>query len=234
MNKMKVLGIVPARGGSKGIPRKNLSDVCGKPLIAMSIEVGNQLVQKGVLSRCIVSTDDDEIASVARGCGADIPFMRPAELATDKSKALAYVLHALETLELVDGNYDAVMILQPTSPCREVEPIAEACARFSASQADSLISCYQEDYINELVMYDDQGDGRIKPKNSDHNKGVRRQEYGPVLVRNGALYITRVPYIKKTGQLICEHPMLLEMTKLQSIDVDTLDDLTLLRAILCK
>jgi CMP-N,N'-diacetyllegionaminic acid synthase len=234
MSVLKILGIVPARGGSKGIPRKNLADVCGKPLIAMSIEVGNQLVKKGVLSRCIVSTDDDEIARVAKDFGADVPFMRPLEASTDKAKALTYVLHALDALEPVDGTYDAVMILQPTSPCREIGPIVEACERFAASDAGSLISCYKEDYINELVMYDDQGDGRIKARNPNHNKGVRRQEHGSVMVRNGALYVTRVSYIRETAQLICDHPVLLEMTKLQSIDVDTPDDLTLLRAVLCK
>ena len=231
---MRILGIVPARGGSKGIPRKNLADVCGRPLIAWSIATGAELLRAGTLSRCIVSTDDDEITQVARSFGADVPFLRPAAAATDTAKAMAYVLHALDTLELADGVYDAVMLLQPTSPRRNAVEIAEAVACFASSDADSLIACYQEDYINELVMYEDEGGGRLKPKNSAHNKGVRRQEHGPTMVRNGALYVTRVPYLRATGQLVCDHPALLRMSKIDSIDVDTPDDLELLRAVLCR
>ncbi len=231
---MRILGIIPARGGSKGIPRKNLADVCGLPLIVWSIESGKQLLANGVLARCIVSTDDDEIAAVARAHGADVPFLRPTEAATDTAKAIAYVLHALETLHPTDGPYDAVMILQPTSPKRDLVAITEAVARLAASDADSLISCYQEDYINELVMYEDQGNGRIRPRHPNHNKGLRRQEHGPTMVRNGAVYVTRVPYLQATGQLVCDHPTLLRMEKIDSIDVDTPDDLELLRAVLCR
>ncbi|MCP9830084.1 acylneuraminate cytidylyltransferase family protein [Synechococcus sp. HJ21-Hayes] len=231
---MRILGIIPARGGSKGIPRKNLVDVCGRPLIAWTIESGKQLLANGVLARCIVSTDDDEIAAVARAHGADVPFLRPTEAATDSAKALAYVLHALDTLEPTDGAFDAVMILQPTSPRRHPAAIAEAVARLAVSDAESLISCYQEDYINELVMYEDEGDGRIRPRHPNHNKGVRRQEHGPTMVRNGAIYVTRVPYLRATGQLVCNHPVLLRMEKIESIDVDTPDDLELLRVVLCR
>ena len=231
---MRILGIIPARGGSKGIPRKNLADLCGRPLIVWSIETGLRLQANGVLARCIVSTDDEEIAEVARAFGAEVPFLRPAAAATDTAKALAYVLHALDTLEPVDGPYDAVMILQPTSPRRDSTAIAEAVARFAASDADSLISCYQEDYINELVMYEDEGNGRIRPRHPNHNKGVRRQEHGPTMVRNGAVYVTRVQYLRATGQLVCDHPVLLRMEKIDSIDVDMPDDLELLRAVLCR
>jgi len=231
---MRILGIVPARGGSKGIPRKNLADVCGKPLIAYSIETGRQLLASGTLARCIVSTDDQEIADRARALGADVPFMRPAAAATDTAKALAYVLHALETLEPQDGAYDAVMLLQPTSPIRDAAVIAAAVARMESGNSDSLISCYREEYINELVMYDPQPDGTLLPRNPLHNKGVRRQEHGPAMVRNGALYVTRTPYLKATGSLVCDRPVLLEMSKLDSIDVDAPDDLILLRAVMCK
>lgn len=231
---MRILGIVPARGGSKGILRKNLADVCGKPLIAYSIETGRQLLAGGTLERCIVSTDDDEIAERARALGADVPFMRPAAAATDTAKALAYVLHALEALEPIDGAYDAVMLLQPTSPIRNSAVIAQAVARLAVSQSDSLISCYREEYINDLVMYDPQTDGTLVPRNPLHNKGVRRQEHGSAMVRNGALYVTRTPYLKATGSLVCDRPVLLEMSKLDSIDVDAPDDLILLRAVMCK
>ncbi|MGH8221520.1 MAG: cytidylyltransferase domain-containing protein [Woeseiaceae bacterium] len=231
---MRTLGIIPARGGSKSVPRKNLVDVCGRPLIAYAIATGQELSSAGSLQRCVVSTDDEEIARIARGYGADVPFMRPAEAATDTAKALAYVLHALDTLEPIDGAYDAVMLLQPTSPIRHTAAIVEALERFRTSASGSLISCYREHYISDLVMYDEQGDGTLRARNASHNKGVRRQDRPPALVRNGALYVTRVPYLRATGQLICDRPAFLEMRKIDSIDVDTPDDLLLLRAVLCK
>ena len=229
-----ILAIIPARGGSKGIPRKNLADLCGKPLIAWSIETGNELVRLGAVERAIVSTDDEEIAHVARAHGADVPFMRPAELASDTAKATGYVIHAIDALAEMGETYDAVMLLQPTAPIRDAATVAEATKRFRAGGADSLISCYQEDYINELVMYVDEGNGFICPKTPLHNKGVRRQEHGPVMVRNGAIYIVRSAYVRATGQLVCDRPMLMRMRKIDSIDVDTPDDLTLLRAVLCR
>jgi len=231
---MSILAIVPARGGSKGIPRKNLVDVCGKPLIAWSIETGNELARMGAVTRCIVSTDDAEIADVARQWGADIPFMRPAAFATDTAKAIDYVLHALDTLQAQGERYEAVMLLQPTAPIRDVQAIAEAVRRFRSGQSGSLISCYQEDYINDLVMYVDDGTGYLTPKNPNHNKGVRRQEHGPVMVRNGAVYITRTSYIRETGRLVCDRPMLMRMRKVDSIDLDAPDDLEILRAVMCR
>ena len=231
---LSILAIVPARGGSKGILRKNLVDVCGKPLIAWSIETGNALVAAGAVQRCIVSTDDAEIANVARRCGGDVPFMRPAAFATDTAKAVDYGVHALDALEELGGRYDAVMLLQPTSPIRDVAAIVDAIGRFRSGTSDSLISCYQEDYINDLVMYVDDGTGYLTPKNPNHNKGVRRQEHGPVMVRNGALYITRSRYIRETGRLVCDRPLLMRMRKVDSIDLDAPDDLEILRAVMCR
>ena len=231
---MRILGIIPARGGSKGVPRKNLSDICGKPLISISIDFGNKLVENGILSRCIVSTDDKEIMEVSKSFGADVPFLRPEEAASDTAKAIEYVVHALESLESPDNKYDAIMILQPTSPCRNIESITEAITRLNESEADSLTSCYREEYINDLVMYRECGEGRIKPINPDHNKGVRRQEHEINMVRNGCVYVVKTPYLRTTGQLVCDQPVLLEMSKINSIDIDTFDDLTILRALLCK
>jgi CMP-N,N'-diacetyllegionaminic acid synthase len=233
VSNVRILGIIPARGGSKGIPRKNLADLCGRPLIAWSIEAGNELVSMGTLARCIVSTDDDEIAQVSRNLGADLPFMRPSDAATDTAKAISYVVHALDALEEKGEFYDAVMILQPTSPQRDVQKISEAVNHMIACGADSLISCYQEDYINELVMYAIGPDQRLHPKTAEHNKGVRRQDHGSNMVRNGAVYVTRVQYIQSAKQLVCDNPVALIMDKISSVNIDTPDDLKLLRAMLC-
>jgi CMP-N,N'-diacetyllegionaminic acid synthase len=234
MNGDRVLALVPARGGSKGIPRKNLVDVCGKPLIAWSIETGNRLVEMGAVTRSIVTTDDAEIADVARQWGGDVPFLRPAELATDTAKSIGYILHALDWLAERGENFDAVLLLQPTSPQRDAVAIAAGIRGFwEQVEAQSMISCYQEDYINDLVMYEDDGSGYLIPKNLLHNKGVRRQDHGPTMVRNGAVYLTRIDYLRRTGQAICDRPMLLRMTKRHSIDLDVPEDLALLRGVMC-
>lgn len=234
MSDARVLAIVPARGGSKGVPRKNIADVCGKPLIAWSIETGLKLLEMKAISECVVSTDDPEIAEVARAWGGYVPFMRPAELATDQAKSLGFILHTLDWYAAKDEFFDAVLLLQPTSPQRDAGAIASVLPEFlRQAKAQSLISCYQEDYVNDLVMYENLGSGYLKPKNSLHNKGVRRQEHGPTMVRNGALYITKVEYLRRTGQLVCDQPMLLEMTKLHSIDIDVPEDLVLLRSVMC-
>lgn len=233
MNIEKILAIVPARGGSKGIPRKNLVDLCGKPLIAWSIETGNTLATMGAVARSIVSTDDEEIADVARRFGGDVPFIRPPDLATDTARAIGYVLHALDVLAMEGEQYDAVLLLQPTAPIRDARAIADAAGRFAAGTANSLISCYLEEYICDLVMYYDNGDGTLIPKSEDHNRGVRRQDVRPIMVRNGAVYITRTEYIRRTERLVCGRPMLMRMRKSDSIDLDTPDDLAILRAVLC-
>jgi len=231
-----ILGIVPARGGSKGIPGKNLVDVNGFPLIGLSIKTGNELLKLGALSRLIVSTDSEEIAETARRLGGEVPFMRPAAFATDEAKSALYVAHALEQLAMSDqgSQYEAVMILQPTSPLRDAAKIHAAVDRFIASNSSSMISCYEESYINDLVMYYRDGAEFLRPKLEQHQSGVRRQDHGGVMVRNGCLYVVRTEFFKTTGKLICDHPMLMEMSKMDSVNVDSMEDLELLRRILCK
>ena len=123
---MKILGIIPARGGSKGIKKKNIVDCGGKPLIYWSIKMGAKLVKNKVIERCIVSTDSKEIIDIALKYNADIPFKRNKNIASDESKAIDYVLDALERLQLKNEYYDAVLILQPTCPIRNYEDMVLA------------------------------------------------------------------------------------------------------------
>ncbi len=135
---MKTLGIITARGGSKGIPRKNIKLLGGKPLIAYTIEASKE---SGIFDRIIVSTDDNEIAEVAKKYGAEVPFMRPAELAQDTTPTLPVLVHALEWLKSNEGyEPDAVAILQPTSPLRSSEHLRNAHVLFVQSGADSVVS----------------------------------------------------------------------------------------------
>ena len=120
-----VLAVIPARGGSKGVPRKNIRDLCGKPVIAWTIETA--VAAGDHLHRVIVSTDDDEIAKAARAAGAEAPFMRPAKLATDEAPGLPVIQHAVEFVEEEEGaSVDWVLVLQPTAPFRNTDDIAES------------------------------------------------------------------------------------------------------------
>lgn len=234
MNNHSILAIIPARGGSKGIPRKNILDVCGKPLIAWSITTGIELVKAGAVDRSIVTTEDYEISNVALQCGGDVPFIRPSELATDTTKSIDFILHALDWFEDAGTFFDSVLLLQPTSPQRSSDKIAAAIEKFIAQdKAQSLISCYQEDYINDFVMYEEDSAGYLKPKNQQHNKGVRRQDHKSYLVRNGAVYLTNVDYLRRTRSLICDSPMLLKMGKIESINLDVPEDMAILRNVMC-
>ena len=230
---MNILGIVPARGGSKGIPKKKYSISGGIPLIAHSINFGKSLTERKIISKCVVSTDDDEIAKISKKYGGDVPFLRPKAISGDTSKSIEFVLHAINYFSTKHSvEFDAVLILQPTSPIRNLEQVTNSIRNFMESKSQSMISCYQEEYINDLVSYYRKGKALLEPVDSRHNSGVRRQEIKPKWVRNGSIYLTRTRYILSMNKLICDNPYLLEMSKRDSIDVDTEDDLALLRLII--
>ena len=232
---MKILAIIPARGGSKGIKNKNIIDVCGKPLIQYSIDLALDLKAISLVDEVIVSTDSDEIKKLSEGIGASVPFLRPSNISGDKAKSIDFILHAIKYYEDSSVYFDAVLLLQPTSPLRNVILLKNAINLFiKNSNSNSLISCYKEEYINDLVMYKSNNNIQLEPLNLNHNKGVRRQDHGGIFVRNGSVYLTKVSYLKETTQIISENPLLLEMKKSQSINLDTLDDLEILKRTLCK
>ena len=229
---MKILGIIPARGGSKGIPGKNIIDVSGKPLIAYSIEPAAELLASGIIDQLIVSTDSREIADLALEYGAEVPFLRPESISGDKARSIEFIQHAIEFYEASGHYFDAILLLQPTSPLRSADDIRKAIEMFSRSDNDSLISGYKEEYINDLVLYRLSGDGETSvPLNEMHNKGVRRQDHGSLYVRNGCIYITSIDTIRK-GFVIGEQPLIYVMDKNKSVNIDTLDDLELLRKLM--
>lgn len=230
----RLLAVVPARGGSKGVKRKNIADVCGKPLLAFTLEPALACVAAGRLTRLIVSTDDAEIAAVARACGAEAPFLRPPELATDTAKSSGLLLHALEEEAKRGAAYDTVMLLQPTSPLRSEADIAGALElwRRRPPGCESLISVYREDYVNDTVAYGRRGDIGV-PKHPLHNRGVRRQEHEALYIRNGAFYITDAAYLRRTSLIVSDAPLLYDMPRSRSLNIDTEEDLAYLRWIVC-
>ncbi len=222
----KRLAIIPARGGSKGIPKKNIYPVAGHPLIYYSIQAAKEAEEARAVDRVIVSTDSEEIAAIARECGAEVPFIRPAELSSDKSKSAALMIHAVNFYREQGEYYDDIVLLQPTSPLRKGEDIIGAVALYDRKQGTSLVSCYREESVSEYNSYyrnDDMGIAR----HPDHNKGKRRQELPELYVRNGAVFITDVQYLLKSELVISDEPVLYVMPAERSMNIDTLYDMEL-------
>ena len=230
---MRYLCIIPARRNSKSIPLKNIIDLCGKPLIAYTIEIALKLKLKKLLSDFIVSTDCQKIADISKSYGAKIPFLRPKKMAGDKAKSIDYVLHSIDYFKTIGIRFDAVIILQPTSPLKSFEDVKNAILIFNKNNKDSLISAYREDTINQLIMYRKKNNVAI-PLSGKHNKGIRRQDHGSIFVRNGAIYITKTKYIKKEKKIVSNQPLIYEMSKMESINIDTHEDLKFVKSILCK
>jgi CMP-N,N'-diacetyllegionaminic acid synthase len=231
---MKILTIIPARCGSKGIKDKNIIDVCGKPLISYSIDVALELKKNNLVDTVMVSTDCEKISNIAKEYGADVPFLRPEVIANDTAKSIEYYLHALNFYKQKNIEFDAVLLLQPTSPLRSFELLKDAIEIFKSEDKDSLISVYKEEYINDFVMYKNTSDIDLKPLNENHNKGVRRQDHGSIFVRNGAIYLTKVSHILEKQLIISDNPLFIEMKKSDSLNIDTIEDLELVRKTLCK
>ena len=225
---MKVLAIIPARGGSKGVPRKNIIDIKGKPLINYTIDAGLAAKAAGVIDEMVVSTDDEEIAEVSRAAGASVPFMRPDYLSSDTAKSVDAMIHAYEFYKERGEEYDTILLLQPTTPLRTAEDIAEALRIYEESGATSLISCYKEEYICDLVSYHKDGDKAIA-LNPKHNGGGRRQELPDLYVRNGAIYITSVAQMIDNHRVFDDVPAMYVMPKDRSVNIDCMDDVEMLR-----
>jgi CMP-N-acetylneuraminic acid synthetase len=186
----KILAVIPARGGSKGVVRKNIQPICGKPLIAYTIETA--LAARHLLYRTIVSTDDFEIAAVAREHGADVPFSRPAELAGDKVPTLPVLQHAVSFIEAQDDiKLDWVLLLQPTAPLRALEDIEASLRVALRDNCDSVISVVQV-FAEHPILMKRIENNQLLPFCIEEKEGTRRQDYRPAAYRrNGAIYLTR-------------------------------------------
>lgn len=226
MNLLKVLGIIPARGGSKGIKKKNLALLTGKPLIAFSIE--SALAAKH-LYRTIVSTDSEEIAEACKALGGDVPFMRPTDLAQDDTPTLPVIQHALDMLH---EDFDAVMILQPTSPFRSSTDIDKTIELLSANPtADSVISVMQVGDNHPARMKLIRDGWLIDPPFAEEIEGQRRQDLPEMFLRNGAIYLTRTEVIMQQNSLKGKRSLAYVMPDLRSVNIDSEMDLLVAKAV---
>lgn len=199
----KTLAVITARGGSKGIPGKNIKNLGGKPLIAYTIEVAKK---SKLITDLIVSTDSEEIAQVCREYGADVPFIRPAELAQDDTPHLPVIKHAVEFMEESQGyKYDYVVTLQPTSPFRTVEDIDKTIQVLADSRADSSASLVEVPSAFHPIKMKKLEGSRVLPYCMDEPEGVRKQDFPKVYRRSSAVYVSRRNLLMKDNKFFGEH-----------------------------
>jgi len=221
---MRFVGLIPARGGSQGIPGKNIAPCAGRPLLAWTCEAA---LASRRLSRTILSTDAEEIAAVGRRCGVEVPFLRTAALAADETPAVDVMRHALEHVEA-----DAIVLLQPTSPLRAAKHIDEAIGVFEAGKADTVVSVVEvpHRFHPRSVMKEEQ-DSRLVPYQGSDTV-TRRQELAPLWARNGPAVLVVSARLVREGKLYGGRTLGYRMGARESLDIDTPEDLRMAELLL--
>ncbi|MBU3174991.1 acylneuraminate cytidylyltransferase family protein [Clostridium estertheticum] len=223
----KFLAIIPARGGSKSIPNKNIMSICGKPLIAYTIDAGKK---SKYIDEIIVSTDSDVIKVIAEQYGAKVPFLRPEELSNDTSKSIDVVIHAINFYKKNDVSYDYVILLQPTSPLRTFEHLDNAIEKLIESNSTSLVSVCEADE-NPVLMRRIENE-KLKEVISFEGTNLRRQDLPTFYKFNGALYINSNDMLMNKRKFVDENTVPYVMDKESSIDIDTMLDARLVELII--
>lgn len=216
---MKILVIIPARGGSKGIPHKNIKPLNDKPLIYYTIDCARAICDDADIC---VSTDDDEIIQMVEDYGLKVPFKRPAELATDTAGTYEVLLHALNYYELLGKHYDVVMLLQNTSPFRTSEHVKEALKLYSAD-VDMVVSVKECPANPYYCVFEEDANGFLHVCKGDGNI-FRRQDAPKVYEYNGAIYIMNTEVLKNTHMHKMQKRVKYVMDDTSSFDLDTMWD----------
>lgn len=222
-----VLGLIPARGGSKSLPGKHLLELGGRPLIAWTAEaaLGSELIDRAVLS-----TDDDDIAAAGERHGLEVPFRRPAALAADASPTIDAVHHALREL---DGEWDVLVLLQPTSPLRTTEDIDAAIRLREERGAPACVSVTEAEH-HPAWTYRIEGADRLEPLLGAGDRATRRQDLPPAYALNGALYVQGVETIRPDEDFVPPGTIGHVMPPERSVDIDSELDLEVARALLAR
>jgi len=220
---MRTLAVITARGGSTTLPRKNILPFCGKPLIVYTIEAALNAKHAGApIDRLIVTTDDAEIAEISHQFGAEVPFLRPSELALAETSSLPVVQHAVAFAEKDEGlRYDWILLLQPTSPLRTEDDIIAALDLTRQPDTTAVISVTSANssHPKKLRLIED---GLLKPFQDDGFKPVRRQDFDFDVYRtNGAIYLARRDVLMQEGSFYGSCPRSLLMPPERSVDIDT-------------
>lgn len=219
---MKILGLIPARGGSKGIPFKNRKELEGKPLLQYTIEAA--LGAKS-LSRVVFTSEDDILNDLANKMGADVPFVRPSHLAEDQSGSLEVVQHALNTLAKEGEKYDAVCLLQVTTPFRTSQDIENAIDIFISEEGDSLISVQKVPHqFNPHWVFVPSEKNGLQIATGDKAIIKRRQDLPAAFIRDGAIYITKTEVILEQNSFYGSSISHIELDPKRYVNIDTQED----------
>lgn len=229
----RILAIIPARGGSRGLPGKNLKELAGVPLVGHSIAAARRVPE---VRRTIVSTDDEQVATVSRGLGADVPFLRPAELATDTAPTGPVVAHALAAVEAQgDPPYDAVLLLEPTSPLRDPARLAEAVLLLSSHPAvDGVVSVSVPGFDPMSTGIELDGAGTIRRAFPEAAGLTRRQDSARTFMKlNGNFYLWRADFVRRLEHSWLDEGSFLavEIPEAQAFSIDTPYDFALVEAV---
>lgn len=229
MKKSKVLAIIPARAGSKGIKDKNIIDLNGKPLIAHSIEAG---LKSKYINKLVVSTDGEKIAKIAKDYGAEVPFLRPKHLATDTAKTIDCVIHCIEELKKNGEEYDYVVLLQPTQPLRQPWHIDEAFELIIKRNEDSLVSISKVKDHPVLMRTIDKSGYAINLLEGSSTK--RRQEFPDFYKVNGAIYINKINENLNYDTSFNDNKLVYIMDEQYGVDIDDMLDVEIAKLLIKK
>lgn len=225
----RVLGLVTARGGSKGLPGKNVRDLCGKPLIAWTIEAG---LHSDAIDDLVLSTDSEEIAEVGQRHGAEVPFRRPAELASDTASSIDVVIHALDWLRGQGRDYDLLVLLEPTSPLREARDIDAALRQMLDHGATAIAGVCRADTVHPAFMFRKALAGRLVPYLTHSADAVRRQEVEPLFYLEGTVYASTVPAVRERRGFYHDDTIGYEVPKWKAPEIDDIVDFLFVEAIM--
>lgn len=220
---MRVLFIITARGGSKGVPRKNIKPICGLPLIAFKIMAAQKTKFE---KRIIVSTDDEEIADVAREYGAEVPFLRPDYLASDEASSIDVVLHAMNWIRENDTtDYDYVCLLEPSSPFTKASDLDMAVELLYKKGADTLLGMKEVEVTRNFInVLDTNGGLSFFYDEMQNIKSARRQDQATEYTMNGCMYISRWDYFMENKTFHSKNSLPYIMPEVQSLEIDNMID----------
>ncbi|MCD4722139.1 MAG: acylneuraminate cytidylyltransferase family protein [Desulfobacula sp.] len=230
-NDQRILGLITARGGSKGLPGKNIINIAGKPLIAWTIECAQK---SGYLDRLIVSTDNNEIARVCREYNAQVPFLRPAHLASDTATSIDVVMHAIDTLKEKGEEYDYICLLEPTSPLREPHDIDDSIKQLiNMPDAEAIVGvCPLESMHPEFNVTMDVHNFISKYETGQNIKSLRRQDLASVYFFEGTIYISKISAVREKMGFYHDKTLGYIVPRHKSIEIDDQYDILMAEAIL--
>ena len=228
-NNKKILAIIPARGGSKGLPGKNIKPLCGKPLIGWTIE---QAQSSKYIDEIFVSTDSNEIAAVAEDFGIKVPFLRPTELATDTSPSSAFVLHTIGYYRNKGQEFDYILLLEPTSPLRDITDINIAIEQLlNHDTAKSIVGVSKVEATHPAFLVDISKEGLLKPYLKEM-KTLRRQELSDLYFFEGSLYLSDIEFYIKEQNFYHDLTLPYVVPKYKAYEIDDIVDFYIVEKIL--